>query len=41
MRVLRCCECGSKVGPRTFGCLAMGSVMLFIVRSRLLVYPAG
>ena len=32
---------GSKVGPRTFGCAAMGSALLFIVRSRLLVYSAG
>ena len=24
---------GSKVGPRTFGCVAMGSALLFIVRS--------
>ena len=32
---------GSKVRPRTFGCVAMGSVLLFIVRSRLLVYSAG
>ena len=31
----------SKVRPRTFGCVAMGSVLLFIVRSRLLVYSAG
>ena len=30
---------GSKVRPRTFGCVAMGSALLFIVRSRLLVYP--
>ena len=29
------------VRPRTFGCVAMGSSLLFIVRSRLLVYPAG
>ena len=27
----------SKVRPRTFGCVAMGSDVLFIVRSRLLV----
>ena len=27
---------GSKVRPRTFGCVAMGSVLLFIVGSRLL-----
>ena len=32
---------GSKVRPRTFGCLAMGSALLFIVRSRLPVYSAG
>ena len=31
---------GSKVRPRTFGCVAMGSALLFIVRSRLLVYAA-
>ena len=32
---------GSKVRPRTFGCVAMGSALLFIVRSRLLVNSAG
>ena len=32
---------GGKVRPITFGCVAMGSVLLFIVRSRLLVYSAG
>ena len=32
---------GSKVRPRTFGCVAMGSTLLFIIRSRLLVYSAG
>ena len=31
---------GSKIRPRTFGCIAMGSALLFIVRSRLLVYSA-
>ena len=31
----------SMVRPRTFGCVAMGSALLFIVRSRLLVYSAG
>ena len=47
MFVLRCCGCelyvsfGSKVRPRTFGCVAMGSVLLCIFRSRLLVYSAG
>ena len=29
---------GSKVRPRTFGCVAMGSAVLFILRSRLSVY---
>ena len=43
----RCCmfvlyvSFGSKVRPRTFGCVAMGSALLCIVRSRLLVYSAG
>ena len=32
---------GSKVRPRIVGCVAMGSALLFIVRSRLLVYSAG
>ena len=32
---------GSKVKPRTFGCIAMSSALLCIVRSRLLVYSAG
>ena len=32
---------GSKVRPRTFGFVAMGSALLFVVRSRLLVYSAG
>ena len=31
----------SNVRPRTLGCFAMGSVLLFILRSRLLVYSAG
>ena len=31
---------GSKVRPRTFGCVAIGSALLFIVRSRVLVYSA-
>ena len=31
---------GSTVRPRTFGCVAMGSAMLFILRSILLVYFA-
>ena len=32
---------GSKVRPITFGCVATGSDLLFIDRSRLLVYSAG
>ena len=32
---------GSKVRPRTFGCVAMGSALLFILRYRLLLYSAG
>ena len=32
---------GSDIRPRTFGCVAMGCALLFIVRSRLLVYSAG
>ena len=32
---------GSKVRPRTFGCIAMGSALLFIAMSRLLVYSTG
>ena len=32
---------GSKVRPRTFGCVAMCSALLFIIRSRMLVYSAG
>ena len=29
------------VRPRTFGCVAMGSAVLFIFRSRLLLYSAA
>ena len=32
---------GSKVRPRTFGCVVMSSALLFIVRSRLPVYSPG
>ena len=32
---------GSKVRPRTFACVAMGSALLFIIRSILLAYSAG
>ena len=32
---------GSKVIPRTFGCVAMGSTVLFILWSILLLYSAG
>ena len=31
----------SKVNPRTIGCVAMGSAVLFILMSRLLVYSTG
>ena len=31
----------SKVRPRAFGCIAMGSAVLFILRSRFLLYSAG
>ena len=32
---------GSKVRPRTFGCVTMGSALLCIFRSRLFVYSPG
>ena len=32
---------GSKVRPRTVGCVAMCSAVLFILRSRLHLYSAG
>ena len=32
---------GYKVRHRTFGCIAMGSAVLFILRCRLLLYSAG
>ena len=32
---------GSKVRPRTFGCVAMGRAVLFILKSRFLIYSAG
>ena len=34
MDVCAVCEFGSKVRPRTFGCVAMGSAVLCILRSR-------
>ena len=36
-----CVSFGSKVRPRTFGCVTMGSAVLFILRCRLLLYSAG
>ena len=33
------CECWSRM-PGTFRCVAMGSAVLFILRSRLLLYSA-
>ena len=41
MNVCAICEFWSKVRPRTFGCVAIGSAVLFILRSRLLLYSAG
>ena len=32
---------GSEVMPRTFGCVAMCSAVLFILRFRLLLYSTG
>ena len=32
---------GYKVRPIAFGCIAMGSTVLFIFRSRLILYSAG
>ena len=32
---------GSKIRPITFGCIAMVSAVLFILRFRLLLYSAG
>ena len=32
---------GTKVRPRTFGCVAMSSAVLFILRSRFLLYSVG
>ena len=32
---------GSKVRSRTFGCVAMGSTVLFILWSRMLLYSVG
>ena len=41
MNVCAVCEFLSKVRPRTSGCVAMGSAVLFILRSRLLLYSSG
>ena len=41
MNVLFLPQPGSKVRPRTLRCVAMGSAVLFILRSRLLLYSAG
>ena len=35
------CGLCAKVRPRTFGCIAMGRIVLFILRSRLLIYSTG
>ena len=36
-----CVSFGSKVRTRTYGCVSMGSAMLFILSSRFLLYSAG
>ena len=36
-----CVSFESKVWPRTFGCIAMCSAVLFICMSKLLLYSAG
>ena len=41
VRYVRYVNLGSKVKPRTFGCVAMRSAVLFIFRSRLLLYSTG
>ena len=41
MDVCAVCGYGSKVSPRTFGCVAMASALLCIVRSIVFVYSAG
>ena len=41
MDVCAVCEFGSKVGPRTFGCVAMGNTVVCIFKNRLLIYYAG
>ena len=41
MAVCAVCEFGSKLGPRTFGFVVMGSALLFTLRSRLIVYSEG
>ena len=32
---------GSKVRPRTFGCVSIGNAVFFILGSRLILYSAG
>ena len=41
MNLCAVCEFGYKVRPRNFGCIAMGSSVLFILRSILLIYHVG
>ena len=40
MNVCAVCEFWVKVRPRNVVCVAMGSVVLFILRPRLLLYSA-
>ena len=41
VNVCAVCDFGSKVRRKTFGGVAMGSAVLFILRSRLFVYSTG
>ena len=41
MNVCAVCEFWVLVKPRTFGYVAMGSAVLFILRSRLIYIPQG
>ena len=41
MNVRAVCSFWSKGRPRSFGCVAMRSAVLFIFRSRLFLYSAG
>ena len=40
MNVCDVCEFGPNIKPKRFGCVTMGSAVLYILRSRLLLYTA-